>query len=107
RQTELRYRLVVIGNDAQHDADRAALLKDVGAETAQPRDAITNIDFRNLFKSLLLAVGHDRERHVQSFFGLQPRGILDRVELATDAHDRERTDLQVQVGRVMTTGNTQ
>ncbi len=34
-KTELRHALVVIGNNAQHDTDRAALLKDVGAKTAQ------------------------------------------------------------------------
>src|ERR1044072_1011143 len=70
RQTELSSRLRVIGNNAEHDADRAALLKNVCSETSETGYAIADIDFRNLFKALLLPVGHHRESHVQSVFPL-------------------------------------
>ena len=45
RQAELVDRLDPVGNDAQDEADGAALLEDVGAEAAEPRDAVGEVDF--------------------------------------------------------------
>jgi hypothetical protein len=56
---------------------------------------------------LLLPVGHDGKSHVQSVFGFQTRRIFDRVKLAADAHDGEGADLQMEVGGVVTTSNSQ
>jgi hypothetical protein len=105
-QTKLRGCLRVIGNDAEHDADSAALLKNVCPEATQPGDAITDIDFRNLFEALLLPVGHHRESHVQRVFRLQPRSVSDGVEFAADTHHGERSHLQVKVGRILSGRNS-
>ncbi len=103
----MRDGFIVIRNDAQNDTDRAALLKDVCPEASEAGDAVTDIDFRDLFKALLLPVGHHRERHVESVFLLQTRSIFDWMEFAADAHNGEGPHLEVEVRRVLTASNSE
>src|SRR5215212_541457 len=105
RQTELCGSLCSIGNDAKHNAYGTALLKNVCAKTSQARYAVADIYFRHLLEALLLSIGHDRERHVQSIFRLQTGSVGDRVKFTADTHNRERPHLEVEVGSVMTASN--
>src|SRR6266581_9730635 len=86
------------GNDAEHHADVAALLKDVDTEAAQPRNAIGHIQFRCFFELLFLAVGHHAERHGKHFFGGDARHVGERGEQAVHAQIGVVADFQVQVG---------
>ena len=87
------------GDDAQHHADVAALLKDVDAEAAQTRNAIGHIQFRCLFELLFLAVGHHAERHGEYLFRGDARHVGQRGEQAVHAQVRVIADFQMQVGR--------
>src|SRR5712692_3514162 len=87
------------GDDAQHHADVAALLKDVYTETAQPGDAIRHVQFRRFLELLLLAVGHHAEGHREHLFGGDARHIGERGKQAVHAQIGVVADFQVQVGR--------
>src|SRR2546422_8561421 len=65
RESKRHAVLALIGNDAQHDADAAALLKNVGAKSAQAFDAVGNIDFRAVFQLLLLPIWHHPKSHFE------------------------------------------
>jgi hypothetical protein len=79
----------VIGNDPQDQAYGSALLKNVGAKSAETIDAIGNVYFGILFQLLLLAVRHDRKGHVEGIVRRQPRRIRDGMQLAADPHHRK------------------
>ncbi len=79
-------------------SDRAALLKGVATEPAEPRDAVSEVHFlRGL--ELLGQVG--REERLREGLGvgpLQPLLFAGDNERAADAHHRVAPDLDVQVG---------
>ena len=50
-------------NDAQHHADRAALLEDVAAEAAEAGHAVGEVDFLRFLELLPLRGGHDGGAH--------------------------------------------
>ena len=54
RQPELVDGADLHRDDAEHQADRAALLEDVAAETAEPGDAVGEVDFLRLLELLPL-----------------------------------------------------
>ena len=56
-------------NDAEHQADVAALLEYVHTEATEAGDAVGHIDFRGLFEFLFLARRHHAKSHVQHVFG--------------------------------------
>ena len=87
------------GNDAQHHADVAALLKYVHTEAAQSGDAVGHIEFGGFFEFLLLAVGHHAERHGQHFFRRDAGDVGERHERAVNAQIGMVADFQMQVGR--------
>src|SRR6266704_3265278 len=87
------------GNDAQHHADVAALLKNVDAEAAQARNAVSHIQFRRFLELLLLAIGHHAESHGEHFFGRDTRHVSQGGEQAVDAQIWVIADFQMQVGR--------
>ena len=95
RQAKLHAVLALIGNYAQHDADAAALLKNVRAKSAQPFDAVGDVDFRVVFQFLLLPIRHHRKRHVERVLGRESRRFRNRVQLAADPHHRKRADFQM------------
>src|SRR3954470_1892863 len=86
------------GNNAQHQSDVAALLKDVHAESSESGDSVRHIEFRGLFELLLLPVRHHAERHAQHVFGGNARLLAQRSKFTVDSNVREVADLQVQVG---------
>src|SRR5437879_5286983 len=69
RQAKLHAVLALIGNDPQHDADAAALLKNVSAKSAQTFDAVSNVDLRVVFIFMLLPIRHNLECHVSRVLG--------------------------------------
>ncbi len=97
RETELVERLDPEGDDAEHHADRAALLEYVAAETAQPRDAVSEVDFLGVLEPLPLRRGHDGRRHFHQVLVIQLLIAGDPREAPVDTAHRERADLQVQV----------
>ena len=86
------------GDDAEHEAHRAALLEDVAAEAAEAGDGVGDVDLEVLLELLLLAVAHDGERHGDGVLLHEALGLHQRDELAVDAQDGVRPDLQVEVG---------
>ena len=87
-------------DDAQHQADRAALLEDVAAEAAEARHRVGDVDLELLLEALLLAGVHDRERHRDGVLLHQPLELGQRHQLAVDADDRVAAHLEVEVGRL-------
>ena len=69
-------------NDAQHHAHRAALLEDVDAEAAEPRDAVREVDFLRLDELVTLLGRHHLRAHRQRVFVHQPLFFADRHEHA-------------------------
>ena len=96
----------MVRDNTQNNTHRAALLKDVRAESTQAFDAVPDIDFRCLFEALLLAVRHHDERHVESVFLFQPWGVGYGMQFASDSHHRKSTDFQVQIRSAMSCGNS-
>jgi len=94
-------------DDAKHQTDVAALLKDVDTEPSQAGDAVSHVDFRGFFEFLLLARGHHAKRHVEHVLGRDTRLVGERNEVAIDAQVRIVTHLQVQVGSAALHGNAQ
>ena len=94
-------------NDAKHQSDVAALLKDVDTEASQAGNAVRHVDFRGLFEFLLLARGHHAERHVQHVFGGDARLVGQRHQVAINAQVRIVANLQVQVGGAALHGNAE
>ncbi len=80
-------------NDAQHQANVAALLKHVYTEASQAGDAVGHIDFRALFEFLFLAGRHHAESHGQHVFGADARLIGQRHQFAIDPQMRIVSDL--------------
>ena len=68
RQSQRRGAAALIGNHAQHDAHRSALLKNVRAKSAQSVNAVRDVYFRNFLELLFLPVRHHRKRHIEGVF---------------------------------------
>ncbi len=95
------------GNDAEHDADIAALLKDVDAEASETGGAVGQIDFGALLELLLLAVGHHAEGHVQHVLAGDAGLIGQRHQFAVHAHVGIVADLEMKVARFALDGDAQ
>ena len=98
RQPELAHGHDLDRDDAQHQADRAALLENVAAEAAEPGHGVRDVDLEVLLELLLLAVAHDGERHRDGVLLHEALGLDERNQLAVDAQHRVRPHLQVEVG---------
>ena len=61
-------RLDLRRDDAQHEADGAALLKDVDAEPAQAGHAVGQVDFLGVLELLGVDLRHDRRAHGDDVF---------------------------------------
>src|SRR5690348_6125955 len=85
-------------NDAEDDADVAALLENVDADTAKSGDAVSHVELGSLFEFLLLAISHHAEGHGKHFLGGDARDVGDGLEHAVDAEIRMVADFQMQVG---------
>ena len=85
------------GDDAQDEADRAALLEDVAAETAQARHAVREVDLEAVLEFLALLRGHHRGGHPDGVLVREPGIFVRRNEVAAHPHHRVAADLQVKV----------
>src|SRR6266851_828901 len=56
RQSQFRGGFCLVRDNTQYNTHRAALLKDVRAESTQALDVVSDINFRCLFETLFLAV---------------------------------------------------
>ena len=106
-QAELLDRANLHRNDAQDQPDRTALLEDVAAETAEPGDAVGEVDFLRFLELLALGRRHHRGADRDDVLVVEPLVFGGRGELAADAHHRVAADLDVQVGRAVVDGNLQ
>ena len=97
RQVELLEAAHALRDDAQDDADGAALLEDVAAEAAQAGHAVGQVELLGVLEPLALVGGHDRRRHVDQGFVVEPDVLGQRPQLAVDADDRVVADLEVDV----------
>src|SRR5207247_1292275 len=87
--------------DAEDQTHRAALLKDVAAETAEPGDAVREVDFLRVLELLPLPGGHDRRAHRDDVFVIEAFFFRSGDEQPTDAHHRIAADLQMQIRRAV------
>ena len=95
------------GDHAEHDADVAALLKDVDAEASQTGGAVGQIDLRALLELLLLPVGHHAEGHVEHVFAGDAGLIGERHQFAIHADVRIVADLEMKVAGFALNGDAQ
>jgi hypothetical protein len=95
------------GNNAQHHAHIAALLKDVDAEAPQAGHAIGHVQLGRLLELLLLAVGHHAEGHGEHLFRSDAGHLGLADEGAINAHVGMITDLQMEVRGLLFYGATQ
>ena len=86
------------GNDAEHDADGAALLEDVDAEPAQAGNAVGEIELVLRLELFLLVVVHDAERHPRDLFRRKAACIFEGHQVSVDAEHRRQTRFEVDVG---------
>ncbi len=107
RQAELVDRSDPERDDAQHDADRAALLEDVGAEPAEAGDAVGEVDLLGLPELLDVLRPHDRAGHRLGVRAVEALLVGRHDQRAVDPHHRIAADLQVQVGRAAGDGRLQ
>ena len=107
RQAELVDRLDPGRDDAQHQADGAALLEDVAAEAAEPVDAVGEVDVLVLLELLDVLRAEDRLRHRLGVRAIEPLFLGRDDERAVDPHHRVAADLQVQVRRAAGHGDLQ
>jgi hypothetical protein len=107
RQSELVDRLDARRNDAQHEADRAALLEDVAAESPEAVDAVREIDVLVILKALDLLGAEQRLRYRLRIVAIEPLFLGRDDERPVDAHHRITADFQVQVGRAARHGRLQ
>ena len=97
-QVEFLERPDLGGDDAKHHADVAALLEDVNTEAAQTGHAVGHIELGLFLELLLLAIGHDAERHAQHVFARDARELRQGVQLAVHANIGVVSDFTVKVG---------
>ena len=83
RQPQLVDRPNLHRDDAQHQADRAALLEDVDAEAPEARHAVGEVELLRLLEFLTLRRRHDRRAHRHHVVVLEAL-VLD------DRHQRRR-----------------
>ena len=107
RQPELVDGANLHRDDAEDEADRAALLEDVDAEASQARHAVGEVDFLRFLELLPLRRRHDRRAHRDDVFVVEAFLFGRRQQRAADAHQREAADLQVQVGCAALDGDFQ
>ena len=81
REAELLDRADLHRNHAQHQPDRAALLEDVAAETAEPGDAVGEVDFLRFLELLALGRRHHRGAHRHDILVVEPLLFGGRGEL--------------------------
>ena len=72
RQAEVVDRPDAERDDAQDDADRAALLEDVAAEAAEAGHAVGEVDLLGLAELLDVLGAHDRARHRLGVVAVEP-----------------------------------
>ena len=65
-------------NDAEDDADGAALLEDVAAEAAEAGHAVGQVDFLRVLELLALRGGHDRRGHLDQVLVIELLLVGDR-----------------------------
>ena len=85
-------------DDAEHHADRAALLEDVAAEAAEPGDAVGQVDFLRLAEFFLVLGREEHARHRFGVVAVEPLFLGGDEQCAIDPHHRVAADLEVQVG---------
>ena len=94
-------------NDAEHDADGAALLEHVAAEAAEAGHAVGEVDFLRVLELLPLRRRHDRRGHLDQVFVVEQLLVVHGGQVAVDAGHGVAADLQVQVGRALFDGRFQ
>jgi hypothetical protein len=94
-------------NDAEHQADRAALLEDVAAEAAEAGDAVGQVHFLRVLELLPLRRRHDRRRHLHEVLVIELLLVADRRQVPVDAGHGIAADLEVQVGSAFFDGGLQ
>src|SRR5205085_1701800 len=99
RQHQLANRENLHRNDAENHADGAALLKDVAAKAAEAGDGVRDVDLVVVLEFLLLPGRHDRECHCDRVFLHEAFQLHERSELAVDADDGVRANLDMKVRR--------
>lgn len=87
------------GNDAEHQADRTALLEDVAAEAAKAGNAVREIDFLGVLEALALCGRHDSRTHRDHVFVVEAFFLGSRYQQAAHPHHGKAAYLQVKVGR--------
>jgi hypothetical protein len=86
-------------NNAEDDADGAALLEHVAAETAQPWHAVGEVHFLRVLELLPVRLRHDRGGHFDHVLVIQFLAVRDRDKVPVHASHRQAAHLQVEVGR--------
>src|SRR5262249_1343052 len=107
RQHQLFDRPDLHRDDAKDESDRAALLKDVAAKTAEAGDAVGQVDFLRVLQLLPLAGGHDGGAHGDDVLVIEPFFFAGGDELPADAHHRITADLEMKIRRAVFDGDFQ
>ena len=100
RQRELFDRADLVGNRAAGHRDRASLLEGVDAKARDPGKLEGEVDL--VFGRELVKLGLVAKQIVQRSLGVRgvELGAVGGGQLAVDAEQRRRADLQVQIGSV-------
>src|SRR5205814_6410303 len=86
-------------DDAQHQADGAALLEHVAAEPPEAGDAVREVDFLGVLELLALDRRHHRGAHGDDVFVVETRLHACWLERAAAPYHRLAADLDVQIRR--------
>jgi hypothetical protein len=86
-------------NDAQDEADGAALLEDVTAEPAEPVDAVGEVDVLVLAELLDVVGAQDRLGDRLGIVAIEALFLGRDDQGSVDAHHRVAADFEMQVGR--------
>src|SRR5262249_39126788 len=99
RQPELLERPDLLRDLAERAADGVALEIDVDAEAGDSRDEVREVDLAVDLEALLLLRVEDPVEDFLRPVGFERLDVRQRHELAVHAHDRRRSDRDVEVGR--------